>query len=197
MGARGGVIAASRGGIAADTEAPTAPSNVLMTPTCQTTGTITWSASTDNVGVTGYKIYRNGVEVYDVAPSPRTKAVTGLTANTSYTWTMKAYDAASNLSAVSNSSIKTQPPTVTAMANDTTIVGENSASLACSNYLINELATYYLTGGNGIPNNGEVMYEDSCATTPFNGGNLWYSDEVRSYQIAVNGSISNVATCVV
>lgn len=66
----------------------------------QTRAQLNWSASTDNVGVTGYNIYRNGVKV---GTSNTTSFVdTGLTPSTSYNYTVKAFDAAGNESGASN-----------------------------------------------------------------------------------------------
>ncbi|WP_308636436.1 fibronectin type III domain-containing protein [Paenibacillus silvisoli] len=84
-----------------DTQAPTAPTGVSVASVTDTTAALTWTASTDNVGVTGYKVYRNGTEVG--SPTGTSYTDSGLTANTSYTYTVKATDAASNLSAASSS----------------------------------------------------------------------------------------------
>ena len=86
---------------AADTTAPTAPTNLTATETTQTTAKLAWSASTDNVGVATYSVYKNGTYVTGVTtPS---YIVTGLTAGTTYVFTVKGKDAAQNLSAASNS----------------------------------------------------------------------------------------------
>jgi hypothetical protein len=85
----------------ADTQAPTAPSNLAVSSTTGTTASLAWTASTDNAGVTGYKIYRNGTEVGTSAANAFTDA--GLAPQTTYTYTVKAFDAAGNLSAASNS----------------------------------------------------------------------------------------------
>jgi chitodextrinase len=82
-----------------DTTAPTVPSG-LVSPS-QTTNSInlSWSPSTDNVGVAGYKIFRDGVQVGTSTTTSFTS--TGLTQNTSYSFTVAAYDAAGNTSAQS------------------------------------------------------------------------------------------------
>ncbi|QMV42548.1 carbohydrate binding domain-containing protein [Cohnella cholangitidis] len=91
-----------------DTAAPTAPTNLQATAKTQTSVTLTWSASTDNVGVTGYEIYRNGVKVGTSAAT--TYVNSGLTAGTAYTFTVKAYDAAGNLSAAGTAlEVTTEP----------------------------------------------------------------------------------------
>ena len=51
----------------ADTVAPTSPANLTGFSTATTTATISWSASTDNVGVAGYYVFRNGVQVATTA----------------------------------------------------------------------------------------------------------------------------------
>jgi chitodextrinase len=82
-----------------DTQAPTAPANLAVTGTTATSAGLSWSPSTDNVGVTGYNVYRAGVMVGSVTGTSFTD--TGLTAATQYAYTVKAVDAAGNLSAAS------------------------------------------------------------------------------------------------
>jgi hypothetical protein len=62
---------------------------------------LSWTASTDNVGVTGYQIFRNGTQVGTSTGTTFTDS--GLAASTTYTYTVKATDAAGNVSAASNS----------------------------------------------------------------------------------------------
>jgi chitin-binding protein len=61
-----------------------------------------WSPSTDNVGVTGYRIYRGSTLSVTVSGTETSFTVTGLSAATSYTFTVRAIDAAGNESAASN-----------------------------------------------------------------------------------------------
>lgn len=94
-----GIGAAYSGGTS-DTTAPTTPTNLVASGTTSTSTTLSWTASTDNVGVTGYNIY-NGTTL--LASSTTTSAtVSGLKASTTYNFTVKAKDAAGNLSATSN-----------------------------------------------------------------------------------------------
>jgi len=85
-----------------DTQAPTAPANLTSPSKTATSVSLSWSASTDNVGVTGYRIYRGSTLAGTVSGSTLSYNVTGLTANTAYTFTVKAVDAAGNESAASN-----------------------------------------------------------------------------------------------
>ncbi|WP_449404073.1 GEVED domain-containing protein [Flavobacterium laiguense] len=87
-------------GGAADTQAPTAPAALTASGTAQTTTNLSWTASTDNVGVTGYDVYQGATLKATVTTT--TYSVTGLTAATAYTFSVKAKDAAGNISASSN-----------------------------------------------------------------------------------------------
>jgi len=93
-----------------DTETPSVPSNLLATNTTQTETTLTWDASTDNIGVIAYQIF-NGTTLVS-STSATTYTITELTPNTSYTYTVKALDAASNVSANSDSTTITTLETV-------------------------------------------------------------------------------------
>ena len=82
---------------AGDTAAPSMPSGLTVTASTQTSLTVKWSASTDNAGVAGYTLYRNGTSTgYDDRTSG---SFTGLACGTSYTLTVDAFDAAGNHSA--------------------------------------------------------------------------------------------------
>lgn len=95
---------------APDTTAPTSPSGLTATAVSQSQVNLSWSAATDNVGVTGYRVYRDGVAI--ATTSGTTYQNTGLTASTSYNYTVRAYDAAGNESADSNTAAATtlDPP---------------------------------------------------------------------------------------
>ncbi len=83
-----------------DTQAPTAPANLVSTGVTTVSASLAWSASTDNVAVTGYNVYRG--TVLAGTTSSLSFTVTGLSKNRSYTFTVKAKDAAGNLSVASN-----------------------------------------------------------------------------------------------
>ncbi|MDC1161957.1 GEVED domain-containing protein [Tenacibaculum sp.] len=88
------------GGSTTDTQAPTAPGNLTTSNIAQTTLTLNWTASTDNTAVTGYDVYRANTKLITVTGT--TYNVTGLTASTAYTFSVKAKDAAGNESVASN-----------------------------------------------------------------------------------------------
>ncbi len=92
---------------------PTAPTALASSAKTATSFTLTWDASTDNVAVTGYEVFRNGTSIGTTPATPRTFNVTGLTASTSYNMTVKARDAVGNWSAAS----ATLPVTTNAASN--------------------------------------------------------------------------------
>ncbi|MFF5012721.1 carbohydrate binding domain-containing protein [Streptomyces sp. NPDC001165] len=89
------------GGGGGDTQAPTAPSGLTSTGKTSSSVSLKWNASSDNVGVTAYDIYRGSSQVLSVSGTSAT--VSGLSPSTAYTFTVKARDAAGNTSAASNS----------------------------------------------------------------------------------------------
>lgn len=94
-----------------DTVAPSAPTGLAASGTTGTTTNLTWTASTDNVAVTGYDIYQG--TTLKGSSTTTSYNVTGLTALTTYSFTVKAKDAAGNVSAASNAvSVTTTAATV-------------------------------------------------------------------------------------
>ncbi|MHA6757199.1 RICIN domain-containing protein [Streptacidiphilus sp. PAMC 29251] len=88
-----------------DTTAPSNPSGLSAGATTASSISLNWSASTDNVGVTGYNVYRGGAQVGTATGTSYTDS--GLSASTAYSYTVKAFDAAGNLSAASNTATVT------------------------------------------------------------------------------------------
>lgn len=109
----------------ADTQAPTAPTSLASTTKTATSITVAWNASTDNVGVTGYNVYSNGVLKTTV--TGLTATITGLTASTSYNINVTAIDAAGNTSASSN--------TIAVTTNSSGGTGGTATDLLFSEYI--------------------------------------------------------------
>ncbi|GAA3815885.1 exoglucanase CbhB [Cellulomonas soli] len=82
-----------------DTTAPTAPTGLTAGTITSTTVPLTWTASTDDKAVTGYDVYRNGTLAGSTTTTSYT--ATGLTPSTAYQFTVRAKDAAGNVSASS------------------------------------------------------------------------------------------------
>jgi chitodextrinase len=84
-----------------DTQAPTTPANLAASNVTGTSMRLTWTASTDNVGVTAYEVYRGTTLLASNVTTPAYD-VTGLSCTTTYNFTVKARDAAGNVSGSSN-----------------------------------------------------------------------------------------------
>lgn len=95
-----------------DTSPPSMPTNVQAVGVSSSSMHVSWTASTDDLGVVGYRIYRNGTEVGTSATTSYLD--TGLSAQTTYSYTVSAYDATGNTSAQSS------PPAVATTTVDTT-----------------------------------------------------------------------------
>ncbi|MCM3786100.1 glycosyl hydrolase family 18 protein [Neobacillus mesonae] len=116
----------------ADTTAPSVPGNVRSTAVTASSVALAWNASTDNIGVTGYNVY-NGANLAAAVTGTST-VISGLTPDTTYTFTVRARDAAGNISAASSAlSVKT--------AAETTNPG-TSAWQANTSYTAGQLVTY-------------------------------------------------------
>jgi chitodextrinase len=99
-------------GATPDTTPPSVPQNLTAAAASQTQVNLSWSASTDNIGVTGYRVFRNGTQV--ATPTGTSFSDTGLSPATTYTYNVAAVDAAGNTSAQSSSaSATTQAPDTT------------------------------------------------------------------------------------
>ena len=88
-----------------DTTAPSVPGSLIANKISTGQIDLSWNVSTDNTGVTGYKIYRNSAYLTTVTSNSRSD--TGLTNNTNYCYTVSAVDAAGNESGQSNQSCAT------------------------------------------------------------------------------------------
>ena len=93
-----------------DTQAPTVPQSVAAVANSATSVTVSWAASTDNVGVAGYDVYRGSTKVGTVGGSTTSFTDTTAQPSMTYSYTVDAFDA------VPNTSAKSAPATVTTPA---------------------------------------------------------------------------------
>ncbi len=178
---------------AADTTAPT--TSILSASGTTTSGTnLSWTAATDNIGVTGYNVYQNGV--LKTTTTATSLAVGGLTASTVYTFYVVAKDVAGNLSATSNTVTLTTlaPADITA---PTTSILSTSGTTASGTNLSWTVATDNLgiTGYN-VYQNG--VLKTTTTATSLAVANLTastsYSFNVKAKDAAGNlSAISNTA----
>jgi endonuclease I/chitodextrinase len=120
-----------------DALAPTAASNLTVTGTTSSTVSLSWTSGTDNVAVTSYEIYMNGVLKTSVSSSNLTAIITGLTASTTYSFYVIAKDAAVNSSPASNTVNGTTTIVIPDTQNPTTptnlaVTGSSSSTVSLS-----------------------------------------------------------------
>jgi chitodextrinase len=133
----------------ADTTPPTTPTGLTGAAAGSAGANLSWSASTDNVGVTGYIVRRNGVQV--ATPATTSYADTGLSAATTYSYTVAARDAAGNISPNSASvSVTTPPPS---LSNSAVLAWDAATVPSLSGYRVyfgTAPGTYLQSLGQGI-----------------------------------------------
>ena len=176
-----------------DTEAPSAPTLITSNETNNTID-LNWSGSTDNIGVIGYDIYKNGSLLTSVTDT--TYQVTGLAVGTSYNFTVRAKDAAGNISDESNIATGTTtapdteaPSTPTLIANNET---NNTIDLFWSGSTDNVAVTGY-----DIYQNGSLLTSVTATTYQVTGLTVGtsYNFIVKAKDAAGNVSNdSNIAT---
>jgi fibronectin type 3 domain-containing protein len=91
-----------------DGEKPSRPGTLTATAVGPSQVDLAWGASTDNIGVTGYRIYRDSVPIIDVG-TVTSYSDTGVTGGTTYAYEVRALDAAGNASDPTNSASATTP----------------------------------------------------------------------------------------
>ncbi|WP_026709623.1 reprolysin-like metallopeptidase [Flavobacterium filum] len=177
----------------ADTTAPTAPTNLTAAGTTQTSTNLSWTASTDNVGVTGYDVYRDGSLLASVTGT--TYTATGLTASTTYSFFVRAKDAAGNVSGNSNTvSVTTQsapaPDTTAPTAPTLSALGttQTSTNLSWSGATDNVGVTGY-----DVYQNGTFLASTTATTYVATGltASTAYTFNVRAKDAAGNISVNS------
>src|SRR5436309_11100019 len=134
-----------------DTTPPSTPIGLTGAAAGSTGASLSWSASTDNVGVIAYILLRNGVQV--ATPATTSFADTGLSAAATYSYSVAARDAAGNLSpnsaSVSVTIADTTPPT-TPIGLTAAVAGSTGANLSWSASTDNVGVTDYIVRRNGV-----------------------------------------------
>ncbi len=170
----------------ADTTAPTTPTNLSATAVSSSQINLSWAASTDAVGVAGYKIYRNGSLLTSTNSTLTTYSDSGLSAATNYSYTVAAYDAAGNNSSQSSSASAT---TQSAPVSDTTAptVPTNLSASAVSSSAIN-LSWSASTDAVGVA--GYKIYRNGSLLTTTNSTATTYSDSGLSASTSYSYTVS-------
>jgi len=128
-----------------DIQAPTTPSGLSSSDITENTSTLTWTASTDNVGVTSYDVYQGGAFIGNTTLT--TFNVTNLICNSGYTFSVTAKDVVGNVSAQSGS-ITITTPSCKSIASMTLINADTDLSIQTltdgGNYDLATLPTRHL-----------------------------------------------------
>lgn len=185
-----------------DTQAPTTPAGLTAVAVSSSQINLTWSASTDNVGVAGYRVYRNGSLI--TTTSSTSYSNTGLSPSTTYSYTVAAYDAAGNASAQSApASATTQPaadavpPTVsiTSPASGAVVSGTITVTAAASDNVGVVGVQFKVDGENLGGEDLSAPYSVSLDTTTLT--NATHSLTAVARDAAGNSTTSAVVTIVV
>ncbi len=184
-----------------DTQAPSAITDLSSSNTTTTTTDLSWTASTDNIGVTNYEIFQDGVSIANTGTNTFLN-VTGLTPETSYNFTIVAEDAAGNLSAVSNTenvttnpSLDTEAPTSIADLSSSNTTS-SSTSLTWSASTDNVSVTNYevFQDGNSIANTGTTTSLNVTGLTPSTSYNFVVFAEDAAGNISAASNTESVTT---
>lgn len=145
----------------ADTEPPTVPANLQATAVSSNQIDLTWDAATDNIGVAGYNVYRDGIQV--ATSSTTSYSDTGLSSSTTYTYEVTAFDAAGNESG------KSTPASATTQAS-------NGITLSATAYKVKGVQYVDLTWSGATASNIDVYRDGDLIATPANDG--FYTDNI-------------------
>jgi chitodextrinase len=134
-----------------DVTPPSAPGNLTVTGHTSTSASLSWTAATDNVGVTGYQVRRGGTVVATVSGTTFTN--TGLNPSTAYSYSVVATDAAGNLSAASNTVTVTTDaaPNTNLAAGKATSESSHTQTYASGNAVDGDANSYWESNNNAFP----------------------------------------------
>lgn len=141
--------------VTADTAAPSAPGSLATGATTTSTVALSWAASSDNVGVVAYDVYVNGT--FSMTTVTTSANVTGLANNTTYTFGVRARDAAGNVSVTSTVSGGTTAP---------------SAPPAGTTFVLSYAATWSRSFNYNGRGEYDSWYGNSAFQGRYGGGNL-------------------------
>jgi chitodextrinase len=141
----------------ADTEKPSAPTNVIASNVLSSSATISWTTATDNIAVEGYEVFDGTVS--KGTTTTNSKVVVGLAPLTGYNLTVKAFDAAGNFSLASS------PVSLTTGNPDTTLPSNPSNLAASSITTSSAVLTWTSSTDNELVAGYEVYKDGNLVTT--------------------------------
>ncbi|MBK7306510.1 MAG: PQQ-dependent sugar dehydrogenase [Chitinophagaceae bacterium] len=182
---------------APDTEAPTAPANLAASAITQTSFTLSWTAATDNVSVTGYDVYQNGIKINLTNITGTTYNVTGLSPATTYGYYVKAKDAAGNQSANSSTlNVTTGQPDITPPSAPTnlqsSVITQTGFTLKWDAATDDVAVTGYDVYKDGVKINAALVTTTTYNVTGLTTGTT-YAMTVKAKDAAANESAASTA----
>ena len=153
-----------------DTQSPSVPTNLSAFAGSATQVNLNWAASTDNVGVTGYTVYRNGSSIGTVAGSTLSYSDTTVSPSMTYSYTVDAFDLAGNHSASSTPVGVTTPAPPDSQAPS---VPTNLAAVASSSIQVD---LTWAASADNVGVTGYSVYRGGSLLTTVSGSTLSYSD---------------------
>jgi chitodextrinase len=181
---------------AADSEAPTAPAGLAVTGRTQTSVTVSWSGSSDDVGVAGYGLYRNGVAAGSSAGTSSTFG--SLACGTSYLLAVDAFDAAGNRSAKATLTASTSACTLPDTQAPTVPAGLTAANATTTSLALSWSASSDDVGvaGYGAYRNGTSVGTSAGTSFTFSGlaCGTGYTLAVDAFDVAGNRSAKATLT---
>lgn len=178
-----------------DKLAPSAPSQLVSTVATEHTIKLTWNASTDNVDVTGYDVYRNGEKIGAVSGLTNSYRDVALQPGTSYQYVIKAHDEAGNESS-SSTKLTTNTKALDLLQPTTPL------NLAVTDSGINTIALEWSAASDNRGITGYLIYRDTVligmtTATTFQDGDLrpgtTYTYTVKAKDSSLNVSAASAA----
>lgn len=186
-------------GNAADTQAPSVPTGLSVSAASATSVALNWAAATDNVGVTGYRIFRNGALVATLG-AVTAWTDTALAAQTAYSYTVSAFDAAGNVSAQSAASSATTP------ALPDTTAPSVPAGLSATATSTSAIALAWTAATDNVGVAGYKVYRNGTLAATLGAVTTWtdsgltpatsYTYTVAAFDVAGNASAQSIAVTV-
>ena len=145
---------------APDTQKPTPPPGLDATVMSASRVDLSWQPAGDNVGVTGYRIFRNGTQIASVGVTTAYSDTT-VSANTAYSYEVRAVDAAGNVSDPSNAAPATTPPVATVLTLSPEADARTQEANPTTNY-----GTAYLRANGGTESDVETFLRFTVTGAP-------------------------------
>lgn len=176
----------------ADNSAPNNVSNVSISNVATTTLTLSWTCSTDNVGIAGYRVFTNGgtTPTSDISTTQSSGTIsvniTGLSPSTSYYFTVRAYDAVGNTnSGISSATVSTDAVQTTPATPARLFASSAGGSTIETSWSSVSNATSYILTRSTSPSSGFVTRVIQAGTSYLDSGN---PDTTYYYKIQAQNS---------